>query len=72
MNKLKPGANIEIGQKKYRVTRARDAQRRCMICMQHNKCLPCVNPDPTVDNPTVWTNADCHDKLPIDCYLFPL
>ena len=71
MSKLRAGQNLEIGQKKYRITRAKNKSIRCRVCQEHNKCCPCVNPDPTIDNPIVWTPKDCHEKLPDNAYLHP-
>ena len=71
MSKLRAGQKLEIGTKKYRVTRAKNKNIRCRVCQEHNKCCPCVNPDPTVDNPIVWTPKDCHEKLPDNAYLHP-
>jgi hypothetical protein len=71
MSKLRVGQNLEIGTKKYRITRAKNKNIRCRVCQEHNKCVPCVNPDPTVDNPIVWTTKDCHEKLPDNAYLHP-
>ena len=72
MRKLTPGQNIEIGTKMYRVTRAKNKNIRCRVCQEHNKCVPCVNPDPTIDNPIVWTTKDCTKKLPDNAYPYPL
>ena len=71
MSKLRAGQKLEIGTKKYRVTQAKNKNIRCRVCQEHNKCCPCVNPDPTVDNPIVWTPKDCHEKLPDNAYLHP-
>ena len=72
MSKLRAGQKLEIGTKKYRVTRAKNKNIRCRVCQEHNKCCPCVNPDPTVDNPIVWTPKDCHEKLYESTYPYPL
>lgn len=72
MSKMRAGQKLEIGTKKYRVTRAKNANIRCRVCQEHNKCCPCVNPDPTIENPIVWTTKDCHQKLPDNAYPYPL
>lgn len=72
MSKMRAGQNIEIGTKKYRITRAKNSKLRCRVCQEHNKCVPCVNPDPRPDNPTIWTPRDCHEKLPSNAYPYPL
>lgn len=74
MSKKRVGSKITIGQKTYKVTKCDGAYRRCRICQEHNTCVPCVNPDPTIENSTVgsqWNTRMCSEQLSKDCYLKP-
>lgn len=74
MSKLRIGSKLQLGKKTYKVTRCDGAYRRCRICQEHNKCVPCINPDPTVDNSTVgttWNQRMCSEQLPKNGYLKP-
>lgn len=74
MSKLRTGQTVTVGERKYKVTRVDGAYRRCRICQENNKCLPCTNPDPTIENATVgsvWNQRMCNEQLPKDAYLKP-
>lgn len=71
--KYKPGENLLIGTKKYRVTRAKNSSLRCSICQLHNKGIPCFNPDPKLNSPSnEWSKKKCDSQLNADCYPYPL
>lgn len=70
--KLKPGQNLEIGERRYRITRAKNHKLKCTMCQLHNKCIPCFNPDLKVDSKRLWSKKECNEKLKSDCYLYPI
>lgn len=74
MSKLRIGAKVTIGKRTFKVTKCDGAYRRCRICQEHNKCTPCINPDPTIESTTVgttWNQRMCNEQLPTNGYLKP-
>ena len=67
----KKGSKLNINGKSYIVTEVVNKSIRCRVCQEHNKCIPCFNPDPKVGSDWKWSTQICKNTIPDNCYLKP-